>query len=107
MHPDRGIVRMHIRSDVIYTRSYDNNTINRQYTATNDPPREPFTAPIHGILPGNGPTLFCGYVYVYIYSPGISAVIIVTTNTAPLRQETAHSCIRYPVLSPLLSNVVP
>ena len=33
------------------------------------PPDNPFTAPLHVILPGHFPTLHYGYVYGYVYDP--------------------------------------
>ena len=40
MHPDRGIVRMYIRSDGLSTIPYDQNTLTHQSTDMNDDPRD-------------------------------------------------------------------
>ena len=41
MHPDRGIVRTDIWSDVICIIIDDSNTLTRQSAGTNNAPREP------------------------------------------------------------------
>ena len=67
----------------------------------------PFLVPLHVILPGHSLTLWYRYVYICVYSPNISAVITITAITAPMRQEPAHSCIRYPTLAPSSASAVP
>ena len=45
MHPYRVIVRMYIRSDGLSTRPDYQNTLNRQFTDTNDAPMDPLHVP--------------------------------------------------------------
>ena len=64
------------------------------------PQGPPATAPLHGILPGHGPTLRLR-LRLRLQS------IKITASTAPLRQDPAHCCISYPTLSPSLALTVP
>ena len=47
-----------------YTRPDNHNTLTHQSSDTKYAPRDPFTAPLHVILPRHGPNLHYGYVYV-------------------------------------------
>ena len=58
MHPYQEIVCMDRHSDGIPMETDDPNTLTCQSVATNDAPKDPHpTAPLHGILPGHGPSL--------------------------------------------------
>ena len=49
MHLDIKIIRSYRRSDGIYTRLDDPNTLTRQSDGTNDAPREPIHGPVTSI----------------------------------------------------------
>ena len=66
------------------------------------PPGTRFMALLHEIL------TFSWTQYVYVYSHAHSpADVMITSSAAPLRQEPAHRCIRYPTLAPSSASAVP
>ena len=77
------------------------------------PPETPSTDPLHGILPGHGPTLRYPTLPYATPTPTsmstvlwVSSAFTITTSTALMCQEPAYSCIRYPKLVSSLTSLV-
>ena len=69
MHPDRGILYTHRRSDSLSTIPMTRTPSLANPPIQKNPSGIPSTAPLHVILPGHNPTLRYSYVYVYVYIP--------------------------------------
>ena len=100
MHPYRVIVLTYRRSSVLSVRPYIHNTLTLQSTDTNDAPRDPLHDPVAWNPAQTQP-------YSTSTASNVSAVVAITTSTAPLHQDPSLCSIRYLTLAPSLESAVP
>ena len=94
MHPGRVIVRTHIRSDGLYTRTDIHNILTGQSADTNAAPRDPPYSPVTWNPARTRPSSAATSTTTST-TLCITAVGTITASTSPLRQEPTHCHISY------------
>ena len=102
MHPYRGIVRTYRRSGGLSKRPDYQSKLTRQSSDTNDAPRDPLLGPVTW-NPDRTRTYSTLRLFLRLRLQSVTS----TVSTAPLCQEPAHCCIRYPTLAPSSASAFP